>query len=72
MRLIKSGLFVLMSDFIQNSRGQFGFIGKMSFVLSSSRPIARRPTDGRTDGRTAVCGAAAGGFPVASAAEQKP
>ncbi len=28
--------------------------------------------DRRTDGRTAVCGAAAGGFPVASAAEQNP
>jgi hypothetical protein len=54
MHLIKSGLFVLMSNFKQNSRGQFGFIGRMSFVLSSSRPIARRPTDGRTDGRRSV------------------
>jgi hypothetical protein len=44
----------------------------MSFVLSSSRPIARRPTDGRPDGRTAVCGGGGGGFPVASAAQQNP
>jgi hypothetical protein len=28
--------------------------------------------DGWTDGRTAVCGAAAGGFPVASAAQENP
>lgn len=70
MHLIKSGLFVLMSNFIQKNSeaNSVSSVGCRSFSPHHVRSL----DDRRTDGRTAVCGGAAGGFPVASAAQQNP